>query len=64
MAIKSIDKYAILSAIWIIASNDENPIISYEGLRVPTPITKEFRCSVVSSGTWRTISPRCFSATA
>lgn len=36
------DIFAILSATWILASNDENPIITYDGIKHRLGLSKDF----------------------
>jgi len=36
------DKLDIVSAIWILACNDENPIITYEGIRYRLGLRNDF----------------------
>ena len=43
------DPIDTLSAIWILASNDENPEISYAGLRVKDCVWMERRPKWISS---------------
>ena len=42
MAIREPDIFDILSAAWILASNDENPIMTYEGITQRLNLPKEF----------------------
>jgi len=42
MAKKVSEDFSILSAIWIIASNDENAIITYEGIKYRLKLPKEY----------------------
>jgi hypothetical protein len=40
--ITSVDELDILSAIWIMASNDQNPIMTYEGIRYRLNLPEDF----------------------
>lgn len=50
--IKNTDEFDILSAIWILACNDENPIMSYEGIkyRLGLPESYDLRSLIQNRG--------------
>jgi len=52
ITIKGPDEFDVLSAIWILASNDENPSITYEGIkyRLNLPTDYDVRSLIASRG--------------
>lgn len=46
-AIDSSDEFGVLSAIWILACNDENPIITFEGLRRRLELPDDYDVSLL-----------------
>ena len=42
VAIREPDVFDILSATWILACNDENPIMTYEGIRYRLNLPKDY----------------------
>lgn len=52
ISVKSPEEFGILSAIWILASNDENPTITYEGIRyrLNLPIDYDLKLLIQSHG--------------